>query len=103
MGKDEKLQPVPDREIVEKIDISAPSGAGESTFIANWIKEFKKMYKKYEIYKTYSNYSRRGIAECSIDVEALDQSLVIFDDKRQRYAGVSGRAKGPYFRSWSAF
>jgi len=44
MGKDEKLQPVPDREIVEKIYISAPSGAGKSTFTANWIKEFKDIH-----------------------------------------------------------
>ena len=94
MGKDEKLQPVPDRDIVEKIYISAPSGAGKSTFTANWIREFKKMFRKDEIYLFSSIASDRVLDKQDptriildeellndpIDVEELDQSLVIFDD-----------------------
>ena len=50
MDKDEKLQPVPDRDIVEKVLVSACSGAGKSTFVGNWLREFKKMFRKDEIY-----------------------------------------------------
>ena len=94
MGKDEKLQPVPDREIVEKIYISAPSGAGKSTFTANWIREFRKMFRKDDIYLFSSIASDRVLDKQDptriilddellndpIDVEELSQSLVVLDD-----------------------
>jgi DNA helicase HerA-like ATPase len=94
MGKDEKLQPVPDREIVEKIYISAPSGAGKSTFVGNWLREFKKIFKKDEIYLFSSVDEDKALdrqdptriildddlLDDPIDIKELSQSLVVLDD-----------------------
>ena len=47
---DGKIIPLPDKNIIEKIYVSAPSGAGKSYWCGNWLKEFKKMFKDDEIY-----------------------------------------------------
>ena len=47
---DGSIIPLPNKEIVEKIYVSAPSGAGKSTFCGNWLNEFKKMFKDEAIY-----------------------------------------------------
>jgi hypothetical protein len=47
---DGKLIPIPKKNIVEKIYVSAPSGAGKSTWCGNWLAEFKKMFKDDDIF-----------------------------------------------------
>ena len=94
MGKDEKLQPVPDRDIVEKVLVSACSGAGKSTFVGNWVREFKKMFRKDEIYLFSSVDEDKALDRQDptriildddllndpIDIKELSQSLIIMDD-----------------------
>ena len=47
---DGKLSPVPQDGIIEKIYVSAPSGAGKSTWCSNYIKKYKKMFPENEVY-----------------------------------------------------
>jgi len=91
-----KLQPLPSNkpDRIERIYISAPSGAGKSTFASNWIREYKKNFKDNEFY-IFSNVGqdkpldkldpiRIGIDADLIDdplePEELEDSLVLFDD-----------------------
>jgi len=43
--KDGKVQPLPRKNIVEKILVTGKSGCGKSTFVSKWLKEARKMFK----------------------------------------------------------
>lgn len=92
-----KLYPVPTGE-PERIYISAPSGAGKSTFIANYMKEARLINPSLKIYifsKVKSDPAFSGIKKLHQVVldadfiasetvaEDLKNSLVIFDDYTQ--------------------
>jgi hypothetical protein len=88
------LQVLPNNDIVEKIYVSAPSGAGKSTFVGNWMKEYKKSHKEDPIYLFSSIDEDKPLDKSdpiriSLDDDLLEQplepielqnSLVIFDD-----------------------
>jgi len=92
--KEGRLQPLPNKEVVEKIYITAPSGAGKSTFAGKWIGQFKKMFKDDEIYLFSSiNHDKaldkhdptriildNDLLNDPIEPKELENSLVIFDD-----------------------
>lgn len=89
-----KLIPLPNRKIVEKIYVSAPSGAGKSTWCGNWLNEFKKMFKDDEMYvfstighdKVLDKHEPIRIAldqqllEDPISPEEIEESVCVFDD-----------------------
>jgi hypothetical protein len=88
------VQILPNNDIVEKIYISAPSGAGKSTFVGNWMKEYKKIHKEDPIYLFSSvdedkPLDKHNPIRIELDDELLDEplepvelekSLVVFDD-----------------------
>jgi hypothetical protein len=88
------LQVLPNNDIVEKIYISAPSGAGKSTFVGNWMKEYKKSHKDSPIYLFSSvdedkPLDKHDPIRINLDADLLEEplepvelekSLVIFDD-----------------------
>ena len=91
---DGKLQPLPNRDIIEKVYISAPSGAGKSTYAGKWVGEFTKMFKEDDIY-LFSSITKDKVLDkydptrITLDNELLNDpiepseipnSLVIFDD-----------------------
>lgn len=93
--KDGKLIPLPNKSVVEKIYVSAPSGAGKSTWCSNYIKEYRKMFKDDEIYlfssidkdKVLDKYEPiRVPLDIELTTEPMDveeemaNSLAIFDD-----------------------
>lgn len=45
-----KLVPLPNKNVVEKLYVSAPSGAGKSTWCGNYIKEWKKMFQDDDLF-----------------------------------------------------
>jgi len=90
------LQPLPNKDVVEKIYVSAPSGAGKSTFTANWIKYGKKYIKPKldEIY-IFSIIDKdppldklnpirvdldEGLYDNMFDPDEIENSIVVFDD-----------------------
>lgn len=91
---DGKLQAIPNKKVVEKIYISAPSGAGKSTWCGNWISEFKKMFKDDEYYvfstikqdKVLDKHEPIRVAltkellEDPISPEEIRDSVCVFDD-----------------------
>ena len=91
---DGKLQPLPNRDIIEKVYISAPSGAGKSTYAGKWLGEFAKMFKEDDIYLFSSITKDKALdkhdpTRITLDNELLNDpiepdeipnSLVIFDD-----------------------
>lgn len=91
---DGKLEVMPNKKVVEKIYISAPSGAGKSTWIGNWMTKYKKMFKDSEIY-VFSRVNEdapldkhdpirvelnEDLLNDPIECEELENSLVVFDD-----------------------
>jgi hypothetical protein len=79
----------------DAIYVSGMSGAGKSTWIANWIMEYKKLYPEREVWlfsrkKEDPVLDKAGVNRIPIDDELLEephlgmeefkQSLVIFDD-----------------------
>jgi hypothetical protein len=90
----EKLQPLPSKTVVEKIYVSAPSGAGKSYFVGKWLAEYKKMFKNSEIYLFSSveedesldvNDPIRVLLDADlmqnpVQAAELKDSVVIFDD-----------------------
>lgn len=92
--KDGKLQPLPNKKVVEKIYITAPSGAGKSTFAGNWIKEAKKIYKDDEVFvfssiKEDKELDKNNPIRITLDAdlvrepiepEEIENSIVVFDD-----------------------
>jgi hypothetical protein len=93
-GRGEILQPLPNKKIVEKIYVSAPSGAGKSYWVGKWLNEFKKMFKDDEIYLISSVDEDESLDEhdpirIALDVDLirtpltpqeLSNSVIIFDD-----------------------
>lgn len=91
---DGKLQVLPQNDIVEKIYISAPSGAGKSTFMGKYISEFKKLRKDDPIYVFSSiDYDKEldkhdpirinldeDLLEDPLQPTELENSLCVFDD-----------------------
>jgi hypothetical protein len=89
-----KIQPIPRKDIIEKIYISAPSGAGKSTWCGKYIGEFLKMFKDDELYvfstieedKVLDKHDpiRITLDDSIIDdpicPEEIENSLCIFDD-----------------------
>ena len=43
--KKHTIQPLPNRDWVEKLYVSGPSGAGKSTYVARWLAEYRRMFK----------------------------------------------------------
>jgi hypothetical protein len=91
---DGKLIPLPNKKVVEKIYISAPSGAGKSTWCGNYIKEVNKMYKDEEVFVLSTITEDEAldkhhpirielseeILEEPISPEEIQNSTTIFDD-----------------------
>lgn len=95
--KDEgMLQPLPHKPKgqVEKLYVSAPSGAGKSFFTAQWVKQYLKKYKNNEFY-LFSSINEdealdknepvriditEDILNDPIQPEELANSVVVFDD-----------------------
>jgi hypothetical protein len=91
---DGKLQPLPNRDVVEKIYVSAPSGAGKSTWCGKWLREYKRMWRGNEVFmfstvgedKAIDKYNPERIdldedlLENPVDPEELRDSVCIFDD-----------------------
>lgn len=89
-----KLIPLPNRNKIEKTYVSAPSGAGKSTFCANWMNEYKKMFKDGELF-VFSTVGEDDVIDklepirISLNEELLNDpinpteianSLCLFDD-----------------------
>lgn len=94
--KNGRILPLPNTQIVEKIYISAPSGAGKSTFISNWINEALKMKQfKNDDVILFSSIEQdevldkhdplrvelnEELIENPLNGEDVKNSIVIFDD-----------------------
>ena len=91
---DGKLEVLPNNEIVEKIYISAPSGAGKSTWVGKWISKFKKSHRedpvilfssvdedkaldKYDVIRVELD---EDLLDEPLDPIELENSLCVFDD-----------------------
>jgi Sec-independent protein translocase protein TatA len=89
-----KLLPLPNKKVVEKIYVSAPSGAGKSTWCGNWIKEFKKVFRDDE-YFVFSTINRDKVLDKHdpiripltedllvnpISPNEVENAVVVFDD-----------------------
>lgn len=94
MDKDSTLQPLPNKNIVEKVYVSAPSGSGKSFYTGKWIKEYMKMKPDQECY-VFSpiDYDKslddNDVVRVDLDahllnkpitIQELQDSLVVFDD-----------------------
>jgi hypothetical protein len=89
-----KLQPLPNKDMVEKIYVSAPSGAGKSTWCGKWIAEFKKMFKddEYYVFSTIKSDKvldkhepiritlSKELLTDPISPEEIMESVCVFDD-----------------------
>jgi hypothetical protein len=92
--KDGVLIPLPNKEVVEKIYVSAPSGAGKSTWTGNYMREYRKMFKDNDIYLFSSIEKDRvldkhdpiritldeDLIQDPISPEEISDSLAVFDD-----------------------
>jgi hypothetical protein len=68
--KKHTLQPLPNRDWVEKLYVSGPSGAGKSTYVARWLAEYRRMFKTSVAVET-----PEGVAE---GVKRIPQPVYIF-------------------------
>lgn len=91
-----KLTPLPNSKKRDVLYISAPSGAGKTYWVSQYIKEYKKMFKNNEVYFISSiQYDKviddiKDVIRINIDEETLEHSnfelddftdsLVVFDD-----------------------
>jgi len=93
LQKNESLQILPDKDVVEKIYISGVSGSGKSTWVSKWLKEYKKMFKNdiflfssvdsdavLDKYKPVRIPINEDLIIEPIEPYELRDSLVIFDD-----------------------
>lgn len=93
--EDGEIIPLPNKKVVEKIYISAPSGAGKTTWVSKWLKQYKKMFKGDEIYVISSIPYDKPIDDLDpiridvddellqddmLDGEDFENSCVVFDD-----------------------
>ena len=90
------LQPLPNKDIIEKIYVSAPSGAGKSHFVANWVKYGEKYIKPaVEDFYIFSSikYDKPlddldpiridlddDLVDDMLELEDVQDSIVLFDD-----------------------
>jgi hypothetical protein len=89
-----KLVPLPNRKVIEKIYVSAPSGAGKSTWCGKWLCEYKKMFKDNDTY-VFSTIGQdkaldihdpiridltEELLDDPISPEEIKQSVCVFDD-----------------------
>jgi hypothetical protein len=87
------IQPIPRKSVVEKLYVSAPSGAGKSYFCGKWINEYKKIWKEDPVYLISSvqedealdkydpiRISKDEVAELDFLDSDFEQSLIVFDD-----------------------
>lgn len=92
--KNGKVTPLPRKDIVEKIYVSAPSGSGKSTWCGKYIKEFLKMFKDDELF-VFSTIEKDDVLDkhnpirIKLDENIISQpimpdeveySLCVFDD-----------------------
>jgi len=94
LDKGATFQPLPRKDVVEKVYVSAPSGSGKSYYSGQWIAEFKKMFRKQECYvfspiPEDKSLDKNDIIRVDMDehlltnpitVEELENSLAVFDD-----------------------
>lgn len=95
LNADSKFQQMPDADTERQIlYITGASGSGKSTYIANYIKEYKKIFKKNKIYVFSAlkddesldviKPNRINICDALItdplSVEDFENSMVVFDD-----------------------
>jgi hypothetical protein len=91
--RDGVLVPIPLKKVVEKIYVSAPSGAGKSYWMGQWIREYKKMWKDDPVYLLSSvqsdealdkydpeRISKQEVMSMDFVDEDFAESLVVFDD-----------------------
>jgi hypothetical protein len=92
--KDGVLIPLPNKHVVEKIYVSAPSGAGKSTWTGAYMREYKKMFRDNDIYLFSSILKDRvldkhdptritldeDLIQDPIHPEEIEDSLAVFDD-----------------------
>lgn len=96
--KDGKFEALPSKDIVERIYVTAPSGAGKSTWISNWLSKSRKLWKKKKDRKDIFIFSRvqqdrpldkfkptrididEELLADPVQAEDLDDSITIFDD-----------------------
>ena len=92
--KEGKITPLPKKKIVEKVYISAPSGAGKSTYAGNYIKEYRKMFKDDFIFLVSAIREDEALDKFDpirVDIEEeilkdpldpyeIENSLMVFDD-----------------------
>ena len=87
------IVPLPQKHIVEKLYVSAPSGAGKSTFVGNWLIEARRMFKKIPIYvfssiKSDPALDPIGVFRVPMNADVLDScvpeelknSIIVLDD-----------------------
>ena len=94
LEKGSTIQPLPNKKIVEKLFVAAPSGSGKSYYSGKWIKEYMKMFKDSECF-VFSpiEYDKaldsNDIIRVDLDqyllnnplkIQDLEDSLVVFDD-----------------------
>ena len=94
LDKGATFQPIPKKNVVEKLYVSAPSGSGKSYYSGQWIEQFNKMFRKQQVYlfspiPEDKALDRNNIIRVDMDehlimnpitVEDLEDSLVVFDD-----------------------
>tara|TARA_R110000787_G_scaffold1972_2_gene8204 strand:- start:1490 stop:2257 length:768 start_codon:yes stop_codon:yes gene_type:complete len=88
------MVPLPNRNIVEKIYVTAPSGSGKSTWVGKWMSEYRRMFKQSEIF-VFSSIARdksidkndpirikldEELIQDPINPDEIPNSLVVFDD-----------------------
>ena len=92
--KDGILQVLPNKDVIEKSYVSAPSGAGKSFFTGKWINEYLKQHTRNDFFLFSSISSDKSLDKndpirVEIDAELFDNpihpselqdSIVVFDD-----------------------
>lgn len=94
LPKGGKLIPLPNEDIVERMYVTAPSGAGKSTYVGNWLSEYKKLYKDDEIF-VFSSVGKDepldqhdpirielddSIISDPLNINDYVESVIVFDD-----------------------
>ena len=94
LPKGSKMVPLPNTDIVERLYVTAPSGAGKSTYAGNWLSEYKDIYKDDDIFifssvnsdKALDKYDPiripidKSILEEPLDINDYVESVIVFDD-----------------------
>lgn len=89
-----KIQPLPRKNICEKLYVAGVSGSGKSTYTGRWLKEFKKIFKDDDLILFSSVAEDEALDKFEpvrvdidetlltepLSIHDLDNSCVIFDD-----------------------